>query len=327
MVESKAIAQDPKIVAVLGPYELLPGSKAPALMTEVWLGAEGAIWPDCPGDPILWREVKTLDVLMLDLGDGVTAHVVEAMVAREQLLADHLLQYFVDRGVSKESWPVVDLSGKAPKRPTPEKEQETAARRLHDFEAVCTHGDDPALGRYVEFDRDSGSLTLQAILSLGVVGGALYILQMGLPLKHGNLSPDNPIGVALAGALAIAGLWWLVRVLWMWVRPCRLRVGENGFAVMPKGPAIIWSDIASFELRAASPGRRLQVLANPRENVQSGRLKGQSRSWWLPPLQAPSTLPAVEYLMKVQLEAFNSRRLVGAVHQPQDAQSELQRVR
>jgi hypothetical protein len=60
MVESKAITQDPKIVAVIGPYELLPGSKAPVLMTEVWFGAEGAIWPDCPNDPILWREVKTL---------------------------------------------------------------------------------------------------------------------------------------------------------------------------------------------------------------------------------------------------------------------------
>jgi hypothetical protein len=239
------------------------------------------------------------------------------MTAREQLLADRLLQYFGDRGVTKESLPIVDLTGNAPKRPTPAKAQETAARRLHDFEAVCSHGDDPALGRYVEFPPDTVSLKFQAIASLIVLGIALYIWQAGLLLKHGSLSPDNPIGLAVAAVLGIVGFWWLAQVLWLSVRPCRLRVGENGFAVMPKGPAILWSDIASFELRPTSlgRGRRLQVLANARGDVQRGRVKRQSRTWRLPPLRSPSTLPAVEYLMNTQLEAFTARGLIAASHQ------------
>jgi hypothetical protein len=343
MVEKRSIEQNPKIVALIGPYELLPAEKGSSFMTEVWLGTEGAIWPDCPSDPIMWGEVTALDVLTVrqpgfrarvlqaetgstvlapDARDQVlpicqgTPHA--ALSARESLIADRLLQYFVDHGVSKESWPLIDLKGHARKRLTPEKTTETAAKLLRNFEEVCTHGDDPVLGRYVEFVRDSGSLARRAVVAVGILGVALFIRLMGLPLKHESLSPDDPIGIAVAALLTILGLWWLLSVLWLWVRPFRLRVGENGFVVLPGHP-FSWSELESFKtsISFSSQGQRLRIVATSTEKL--GRKDDRTHGWRLPPVRSPSNMPWVGYLMDMQMQAFKARQVAS---NPLDVQPE-----
>ena len=224
--------------------------------------------------------------------------------------------------MASENWPSVDLKGHSRKRLTPEKTIETAAKRLRDFEEICTHGDDPVLGRYVEFTRDTRSLARHAVVGVGILGVALFIRLVGLPLKHGSLSPDDPVGIAVAALLSIFALWWLLWVLWLWVRPFRLRVGENGFVVLP-GQALSWSEIESFKtsISSSSQGWRLRIVA--KSTGKLGR-NGRTYGWRLPPLRSPSNMPWVGYLMDIQMQAFKARKVAS---NPLDVQPEQQHNR
>jgi hypothetical protein len=82
MAQLKAIPQDPKVGALIGPYETLSVTDG---VDEVWLGTEGAIWSQIPDEPVLWREVAGLQVSVLDLDDDGVYNVLEARLGPTKL--------------------------------------------------------------------------------------------------------------------------------------------------------------------------------------------------------------------------------------------------
>jgi hypothetical protein len=261
-----AVAQDPRVVAAIGPYEVLPKVEG---ADEVWLGTDGAISPAVPDEPVFWREVVALRIwLPIAEGDGLTIEVDtgptalapdarvggtplcfglpgEALDRRARLVADQLLRYYVDQGVPRGNWPKIDLTPQSAPEPTPEEWQALADQILVDYEAVCPRGTDPVLGRYVEVAASRSRWWLWASLAWLVGGGLLYLLLVGYPIDRHSL--ELYLGIVLM-ALAI-GLYWSTRGLRAWpLRHRRVRVGTDGLEVLPDTGPIAWSQVDEVDV-------------------------------------------------------------------------------
>jgi len=136
--------------------------------------------------------------------------------------------------------------------------------------------------------------------------------------------------VVLIAVFGIFGCWILAWTSWLWARPRRLRVGENGFAIMPSGQSVAWSRVGTVELRVVDPGWRLKVVEKASSAADQSKRTAKTLSWRLPPLQAPGNwgwraglrLFAVQSLMTRQLDAFNVRHLMAEAQEPEEVNSD-----
>jgi hypothetical protein len=268
MMAKNGVPQDPEVVALIGPYEVLPEVDG---ADEVWLGAAGAIWAGARDEPVLWREVIAMRVDQVDMEDVVVAvsidvdtgptplapdarvgsttlcigRPVDAFFRRANQVSERLIHYYLEQGVDRADWPQVELEPRSAPDPSPARWQALADQSLSDYEAVCPHGTDPVLGGYVEVAPSHGRGWRWALLGWLVGGTLLSLLVAGYPIDPKSLGFYFAIVVF---ALAV-GLFWTFRGLRVWLlRDRRIRVGTDGVQVLPtpdRSHGMLWTTSVS----------------------------------------------------------------------------------
>jgi hypothetical protein len=305
MAESEILEQNPKVVALIGAYDILDSNDEPYI-EETWLGEEGALGPESE-EPVLWREARRLRVSIVDLDDqgvyrslevqtGPSALAPEARVRilsvclgepgrlfneRAKLVSHRLRRYYTEHGVPNENWPKIDLAPRDPE-PVPIAQAADLAREsMASFEKICLHGNDPVLGRYVDLTPDLGSMGRLFAVGVGSLAFALTAPQ---------LWPSNRI-LFVSFISAAFGLWWLLRWTSIVIRSRRLRVGENGLAILPGDQFIRWSDVDLAYLSPKYVGWQLTVRMSdppkPPDLDWEDWSGADRRRWTLAPLRTP----------------------------------------